>query len=171
MADGPVLISDRHAASYKAYYQSRDIVPRASVWIPRIEELAERVKARDVLDYGCGAPPRISPYTALDVQDYDPGVVGLDRRPEPADLVVCIATLEHAEPFTVDQVIADIESLARKAVFLLVGCTESSKLLPDGSPWHSFVRPPEWWRKRLSLYQPEPTIRTPGTEYAALRVL
>jgi hypothetical protein len=166
-----MLISARHASSYQAYYQSREIIGKPNAWIPRIEEIAARIGARDVLDYGCGSPPRISPYTKLRVSDYDPGVIGLDARPDPADLVVCIAALEHVEPETVDDVISDIESLARKAVFIVVGCTESSKVLPDGSAWHSFVRSPDWWRERLSEYAPQPIIRQPGTEYVALRLL
>ena len=165
------MISDKHAANYQAYYKSRAIIGRPNAWLSRVEEIAEQIKARDVLDYGCGAPPRMSPYSSLDITDYDPGVAGLDRRPLPVDLVVCIATLEHVEPETVDDVIADIESLAKKAVFLVVGCTESSKVLPDGSPWHSFVRSADWWQERLSQYVPQPIIRTPGSEFVGLRVL
>jgi len=53
---------------------------------------------------------------------------------------------------------------------VVVSCQESTKLLPDGSAWHSFVKDAHWWSVRLSGFQAQPTIKDVGLEYAALKL-
>ena len=46
-----------------------------------------------------------------------------------------------------------------------------NKTLPDGTPWHTFVRDSEWWRRKLLMlgeFIEQPTIDAPENEYAAL---
>lgn len=163
------MISDRHADLYRRYYAERDIAPRPSQWQPRIEELARRIGARSIIDYGCGANRGLSRFSKLRVVDYDPGLPEVSVLPEPADLVVSIHMLEHVEPECVDSVIDHMLSLAEKALLLVVSCQPSTKSLPDGSPWHSFVRDADWWRARLIGFEPQAPLRDrPGSEYAAL---
>jgi hypothetical protein len=92
--------------------------------------------------------------------------------PAPADLVVSIHALEHVEPEYVDAVIEHMQHLALKALFIVVSCEPSTKLLPDGSAWHSFVRSAEWWKEKLSAFASQPVIMDrQGAEYAAVLVM
>lgn len=163
-----MLISEYHREQYQKYYERHFAISRPHPWLPRIEELAEQIRAQTVLDYGSGPYSPIACHTNLDVSEYDPGVPRLSRMPEPADLVVCLQALEHIESRCVDDVLAHIESLANKAVLIVVSDKHSSKTLPDGSPWHSFVMSQDWWRQKLLGYTEIEPIRT--TELAAVRI-
>jgi hypothetical protein len=56
-------------------------------------------------------------------------------------------------------------------VFIVVSCVPSTKTLPDGSPWHCFVKDAKWWANRLSDFQPQPILKDrAGAEFAALYV-
>jgi hypothetical protein len=163
------LISDKHRSLYLDYYASRYIPPHRSRWLDRVEALAKQVGARTILDYGCGAGRGISSFSQYQVADYDPGVPGCAGEPSPADLVVSIHALEHVEPEYVDLVIEHMKGLATKALFIVVSCEPSTKLLPNGGPWHSFVRSADWWREKLESFDSQPVIMDrPGAEYAAL---
>lgn len=168
----PGLISQRHRQLYRDYYAARSIARQPSRWLPRVEAMAEQVDAHTILDYGCGAGRGISSFTKYRAADYDPGVPGCTTEPAPADLVVSIHALEHVEPDYVDAVIAHMTALARKALFIVVSCEPSTKLLPDGSAWHSFVRSAAWWREKLSAFEPQPVMMDrAGAEYAAMRLI
>jgi hypothetical protein len=164
-------ISLHHAALYQQHYKTHPPVMLPSRWVDRVQELADRVQARTILDYGCGPSRGISNFLPYPVRDYDPGVEGLDARPKKAELVISIHVLEHVEAECVDAVLADLISLAQKALFVVVSCEPSTKLLPDGSPWHTFVRDAGWWRIKLADFQTQPVMKArPGAEYAALRL-
>jgi hypothetical protein len=163
------LISDHHRVLYQQHYDMHPIKGprRPSIWINRIENEARRFEARSIIDYGCGAARGVSCCSTLPVADYDPGVPGLENVPEPADLVVSIHMLEHVEEDKIDAVVEHIRSLALKAALIVVSCEHSTKLLPDGTPWHSFVRPYWWWAGKLGgeLIQ---TIKDPEREFATV---
>lgn len=151
-----MLISTHHAELYRQYYASRNIPNGMNMRAPEILALAKEIHAQTALDYGCGRGSRLEDcLSGLRVHSYDPGILEFSERPPSADLVCCLDVLEHVEPDYVDGVIEDIKKLAIKAVYLTVSCQDSgdSKLLPDGSKWHSFVRPVEWWSDRLPEYQ------------------
>lgn len=163
------LISAKHRELYRDYYAQRITPSRASSWLSRIDALAAQLQASAVIDYGCGAARGVSIFSRFDVIDYDPGVPECSALPAPADLVVSIHTLEHVEPDCVDAVIEHMQSLARLALLVVVSCEASTKLLPDGSAWHSFVRPASWWRARLSGFEEQTIIKDrAGSEFAAL---
>lgn len=171
LATGTALISAKHQQLYMDYYASRYIPLHRSRWLDRVEQLADTIGAQTILDYGCGRGRGISSFSKYDVRDYDPGVPGCTAEPAPADLVVSIHALEHVEPQYVDGVIEHMKKLATKALFIVVSCEPSTKLLPDGSPWHSFVRSAQWWTEKLAVFDPQPVIMDRyGAEYAALRM-
>ena len=169
-----VLISLSHRKLYQEYYEKRGDIPvRPNQWLDRIEAIAEKVQAKTVIDYGCGPARSISGFSRLKVTDYDPGVPEIAHVPRrKADLVVSLHVLEHVEPDCIDAVIQHMLELARKAVFVVVSCEPSTKRLPDGSPWHSFVKDTDWWLAKLSMsnFEPQPTIKAPGLEFAALKL-
>jgi hypothetical protein len=162
------LISDRHRDLYMRHYDTRVIEPRPSVWLPRIELLADMHGARTVVDYGCGAARGVSRFSRLSVTDYDPAVPGCEAVPDPADMVVSVHALEHVEPESVDAVIDHMRDLALRVLLVVVSCEESTKTLPDGSPWHSFVKPYDYWLGRLSDFRPIVSIKDPRKEFAAV---
>lgn len=162
-----MLISDRHQRRYLAHHAKTCSTGRANQWERQVKEIYDKSQAKSVLDYGCGNARALSRYSGLPVRDYDPGVEGLGMAKE-ADLVVSIHMLEHVEPECVDEVIWHIEALANKAILIVVSCQPSTKLLPDGTPWHTFVRDADWWAERLARYEPYPPMKPDGAEYAAV---
>lgn len=164
-----VRISPEHAKQYQQYHLATPYVRLPSRWLERVEALAKKLDAQSILDYGSGPSRGISSYLPnVEVRDYDPGVIGLDHEPEPADLVACIHTLEHVEPECLAAVVADLHILARKALFVVVSCQPSTKVLPDGTAWHTFVRDARWWKAYLVDFIEQPILKEPGMEYAAL---
>lgn len=162
------LISADHRSRYLHHYASKGPVePRPNVWLPTIEEWIRDLGAQSVIDYGCGAARGVSRFCSVKVHDYDPGVLGLDTVPQPADLVVSVHMLEHVEPEHMDRVIAHIKSLALKAALVVVSCEPSTKVLTDGYPWHCVVRPYDWWWGRLGGLL-LPTIKGNAREFATL---
>ena len=146
------LISDAHRKRYKDYYKTAAIEPRINRWHTTVQILMHVLDAETLLDYGCGAVRSLEIYLPqFAVQSYDPGIPALSALPERADLVICLDVLEHCEDETsVKEVLHHIRSLSKKGIFLTISCAESeSKMLPDGTPWHSFVRPLSYWRGLL----------------------
>jgi hypothetical protein len=167
-AEGSMHISSKHQRLYQDYYAARSITKQPSRWLKRVEALAKEVGAKTIIDYGCGAGRGISAFSRYAVADYDPGVPECAADPRNADLVVSIHALEHVEPEYLDDVISHMTGLADKALFIVVSCEPSTKVLPDGSPWHSLVRDAAWWRNKLSAFDPQPVMMDrPGAEYAA----
>jgi hypothetical protein len=145
-----MLISAKHQAQYQQHYKARPTKAAANAHLAQILQFAHEVGAATILDYGCGGHASIDGYCALLVQNYDPGIPAYSELPTPADLVVCLDVLEHVEADCIEEVIAHIRLLALKGIFLTISCRESPKKLPDGSPWHIFVRDEKYWREVFS---------------------
>ncbi len=166
------MASEQHLSLYRQYYAARPTPERTpSRWLWYVEILAKTLGVETVIDYGCGVARGLSLSRHLKVYDYDPGVIGFETVPSPQGLVCCIHALEHVEPHTLYDTIAHIESLATRAVLLVVSTKESTKTLPDGSPWHTCVRPVEWWHDYLAVQRGYESLQrqAPG-EYAAALV-
>tara|TARA_R110000803_G_scaffold166755_4_gene230036 strand:- start:2152 stop:2655 length:504 start_codon:yes stop_codon:yes gene_type:complete len=142
-----MLISDKHRENYKQYYKNLDgIDERPSRWQPYIEDLVALMRCKTLLDYGCGGYPRLEKHMDLAVTSYDPALPGYDYLPmNQFDMVVCIDVLEHVEPETLDKVIEYLKGRTKKMLLVSVSTSESTKLLPDGSPWHCNVQPRAYW--------------------------
>jgi 2-polyprenyl-3-methyl-5-hydroxy-6-metoxy-1,4-benzoquinol methylase len=117
-------------------------------------EYAYELGAQSILDYGCGRGSfkvalldNVETFT--DVREYDPGIVGKDTLPEPADLVVCTDVLEHIEPVLLTNVLAHIKSLARLGAFLIIATNRAKETLPDGRNAHLIQQPAPWWMEQL----------------------
>lgn len=114
--------------------------------------------AKSILDYGCGKQSlakAITDRVDIAIDGYDPGIAGLDKDPEPADVVVSIDVLEHVEPEHLDSVLHHIKSKAKLGVFLLA-CTRKAKfVLPDGRNAHLIVQPASWWIAKVREVFPD----------------
>jgi hypothetical protein len=113
-----------------------------------VQQIAQRMRTRDILDYGCGKAT-LQKNIPFPIQNYDPFVPEFSARPQPADLVVCTDVMEHIEPQFVDSVLKDIQSLAKQAVFFQIATRPASKVLPDGRNAHLIQENGNWWLARI----------------------
>jgi 2-polyprenyl-3-methyl-5-hydroxy-6-metoxy-1,4-benzoquinol methylase len=79
------------------------------------------------------------------VSEYDPGIVGKDALPQPADYIVCCDVMEHIEPELLDNVLQHLQGLMLKGGFFNISTKDAITLLSDGSNAHKLVRDGEWW--------------------------
>ena len=112
--------------------------------------------AESLLDYGCGKATlgealkaRSSECSKLTLVNYDPAIEKFAQSPEPCDLVVCSDVLEHVEPECLNDVLADLRRLAKKAALLVISTRPSGKFLPDGRNAHLIIQPAAWWMPKL----------------------
>lgn len=115
-------------------------------------EIMGEYEAESVLDYGCGKGSLAASLPGVDIREYDPAIAGKDSLPEQADVVACLDVLEHVEPDLLDNVLADIQRLARRAVFLTIATRKSTRELADGRNAHLIQEDADWWRERLGRF-------------------
>lgn len=146
--------SDEHIAQYRQHYAVETPRLRGHRWQATVDALATESGAQSVLDYGCGQGARLLPCPGVALARYDPGVPAWATEPVPADLVVCLHALEHVEPGCIHAVLRHLWSLTLRLALVVASCQPSSKRLPDGTPWHTLVRPPQWWEAYLARFWP-----------------
>lgn len=123
-------------------------------YVPYLYPLFAKHDIQSVLDYGCGKGTLIetlrrnSLLKRIRVEGYDPAT--RPKRPEPADLVVCVDVLEHVEPDCLDDVLSDINSLMLEVGYFVVATRPAKKTLPDGRNAHLIVEDALWWRTRIA---------------------
>lgn len=138
------LITPEYAALLKQCHQDPEWGTSARQWAAHVAELS-KTYGPTILDYGCGKG--VLREYLFGVTNYDPAT--FPERPEPHDLVVCLDVLEHVEFDLLPNVLDDLRSLARKAVFVTVSTAPAHKLLPDGRNAHLIVEHADWWRDQL----------------------
>ncbi len=114
-----------------------------------VMQLVMQLKAKSVLDYGCGKCTLSNSLPQVPITNYDPCIEGLDEPPEPHEVVVCTDVLEHIEPEFVDNVINDLVRLTQKALFIQVATRPAQKTLSDGRNAHVSVHNAEWWMQKI----------------------
>lgn len=116
-----------------------------------IKQWATEIGATSILDYGCG---RGTLKDAIDipVAEFDPGIVGKDKMPEPADMVVATDVLEHFEPQLVHNGLRHIRELTRKGNFFVIALTKAKFHLVNGHNAHLTIMPSDWWLAQLAKY-------------------
>lgn len=117
----------------------------------RILGLCQKLKTRDVLDFGCGKQT-LSKSLPFPIQNYDPCIPGLDRQPVPADLVVCSDVLEHVEPECLHEVLRHLGALTKKCIFMDINNKPAQKILADGRNAHLIQENSLWWHERLDPF-------------------
>jgi 2-polyprenyl-3-methyl-5-hydroxy-6-metoxy-1,4-benzoquinol methylase len=170
------LISPKYREMQKVLHAApRGYGGRGDKWAGVVLQIAIEYQATSILDYGCGQGTlakalRAQPLGAIRVDEYDPAIPGKDGRPSFADLVVCTDVLEHIEPDRLANVLAHLQTLARKAIFAVISTKGSNKVLPNGRNAHLIIKPARWWRDRLReagfTLHPRPTVvRTNDKEW------
>lgn len=148
-------------------------------WSAGVAGLVASLGATSVLDYGCGQGalmktlrPLLSSVVRID--EYDPAIKGKNGFPEFADLVVCTDVMEHVEPMRLSTVLAHLNVLARKAVFVVIATRPSNKTMTDGRNAHLIVEQAEWWQAKVEqagfVVHPGPSspLRKPSREWVAV---
>jgi hypothetical protein len=145
--------NDVATPDYRAVLQQRYTMPGWGAsgysWAPVVRSFAHELDAESILDYGCGRGTLRMALPGWDVREYDPGIVGKDIMPKPADLVVATDVLEHIEPELLDNVLLHLRGLARKGLFLNIATRAAKEILPDGRNAHLIIQPPQWWKDQL----------------------
>jgi uncharacterized Rossmann fold enzyme len=114
-------------------------------------KLADSLKTRSVLDYGCGKGYLAK---ALDfpIWEYDPAIPGKQDSPRPADLVCCTDVLEHVEPERLIYVLDDLRRCVKQIGYFTISTRAAGKVLEDGRNAHLIQHGKGWWEKRLREY-------------------
>lgn len=113
-----------------------------------ILKLAESLKTKNILDYGCGKGT-LGKAIPWQIAEYDPAIPGKEESPKPADLVACLDVLEHVEPDRILFVLDDLRRVTRKVGFFVIHTAASSKTLADGRNAHVLQRDRKWWKAKL----------------------
>lgn len=143
-----MLISDEHLQRYRVYYAGKEVVSRPHRWQEDIERLIAETDAESVLDYGSGIARSLERHLMVPTVSYDPAILEIAAPPEPADIVVCNHTMEHVELECVNDVLQHLKSLTKKVLYLAISLKPSTKVLMDGTPWHSTVLSRSDWHTR-----------------------
>ena len=124
--------------------------------IHEIGHLIQYSNIQTAIDYGCGKARAHKKFNFKGIWKlkelalYDPGVEEYSIKPTtPADLVICTDVMEHIPENLVDEVLADINALATKAIFFNIATTPASKRLVDGSNAHATVQRADWWQNKI----------------------
>lgn len=113
-----------------------------------IRQICDKLGSKDVLDYGCGKRT-LEKALGFDIHNYDPCIIGLDKTPEPHDIVACTDVLEHIEPDCLNEVLKDIKRCTKRVAMLLVATRPAVKFLADGRNAHLIQQSYEWWRASI----------------------
>ena len=163
------IISD----DYRAQQSQLHSMPRGyggsntNVAGPAVLEVAQRMSAKSVLDYGAGKG-HLGEYLFThgfvgDYRPYDPAIPIWAEAPQPSELVACCDVLEHIEPECLKAVLQDLQRVTLRAGVFMINLREAKKTLPDGRNAHLIVKPAEWWRERIAAHF---VIRDQGEVFA-----
>lgn len=116
-----------------------------------VVQLAESLKTRSILDYGCGKG-YLAKGIPFPIWEYDPAIPGKEEPPRPADLVVCTDVLEHIEPDKLAFVLDDLRRVVLKVGYFVIATGPSTKMLADGRNTHLIQAEADWWKKTLKKF-------------------
>jgi len=104
-----------------------------------------------VLDGACGKAC-LGRQLDRPIWEFDLAIPGKDEASQPADLVVCIDTLEHVEEACLPSVLDELRRVTRKVLYLSIALTPAEKTLPDGRNTHILLRNEDWWKTKLAQF-------------------
>ena len=113
----------------------------------------DQLGCKSLIDYGSGSETLLHHLRVtrpeIDVQCYDPGVVGRDVLPNKADFVVCTDVLEHIEEQYIDKVLFHIRDLMLIGGYVRCTTSRAKRFLPDGRNAHILQQPRKWWLSKF----------------------
>ncbi len=150
-----MTISADYLEIQKELHKSLDYGVMGAKFAPLVLELAQKVEARSISDYGAGKCGLKTALHELDWSDfdyfpYDPAFPEYGE-PRTADIVCCIDVLEHIEPIFLDAVLQNLRSLVFKFGFFSIHSKPALKTLPDGRNAHLIQKPISWWQPKFEM--------------------
>jgi hypothetical protein len=144
-----VLISPEYAELNKKLHEDRpDYGVSGAKWASSVQQFAEMLESRDILDYGCGKRS-LQDALGFDIRNYDPAISEYSAVPDPADIVACTDVLEHIEPECLDDVLADLRRVTKRLGFFTIATRPAKKFLADGRNAHLIQKDARWWLDKL----------------------
>jgi hypothetical protein len=119
--------------------------------VQTVLKLAESLKTKNILDYGCGKG-LLGRNIPWQIAEYDPCIPGKEEPPKPADIVCCIDVLEHIEPERLQLVLDDLRRCVRQMGYFTISTGPAKKTLADGRNTHLIQQGKEWWAEKLSRF-------------------
>lgn len=140
-----MLITPEYQALQSQFHVDRpDYGVSGAKFVDPVLDFAQKLNTRDILDYGCGKAT-LQKGIPFPIQNYDPCNPEYERRPSPAEIVICTDVLEHIEIGCLADVLNDLASLTKKMLLVNVACRPAKKFLPDGRNAHLIQETPNWW--------------------------
>ena len=148
-----MLITEAYRAQNRALHAANPSYGVSGAkWSGKVRPLADWGR-KPILDYGAGKATLAGALgPAFRVTNYDPGVPGLEARPDPHPVVVCGDVLEHIEPDCLEAVLDDLRGLTREMALVVVHLGPARKTLPDGRNAHLIQKPAAWWEAALKRH-------------------
>jgi hypothetical protein len=125
--------------------------------IKYLDKIIYDLSINSLMDFGCGKPIfyNPSPYKKeLEIYLYDPYYYKYRVAPlKKYDLVIATDVMEHIEKNNVNNVIQQIISYAKKAIYLSICTRPAKKKLPDGSNAHVNIMSNLQWIKIITKFK------------------
>ena len=151
-----MVITSEYLLLQKKLHENPDYGSASLYYAPFVIEVANRICAQSITDYGAGKRRLLQKMHELGKSDfdyfaYDP-VFPEYGKPKKADLVVCIDVLEHVEPSQLNLVMQDLARITTNIGFYTVHTAPAQKFLDDGRNAHLIQKPMSWWLKSLEKF-------------------
>lgn len=143
-----MLLTESYREQNKQLHKRGNYGIKGHIYADAIAMVCASVGTTDLLDYGCGQGT-LKKALPFPIREYDPCIAGVDKPPEPADVVACTDVLEHIEPECLDAVLDDLRRVTRMAGFFAIDTRPAKKVLPDGRNAHLIQQGADWWFPRL----------------------
>lgn len=124
----------KYSETHRKAEETKHIDPEygaSAFYAPIVSQIANRVQARHLLDYGCGKAALMRELKVghdLKIQVYDPAIPSFAGDPIPAQMVTCVNVLEHVEPGCLDAVLDDLVRVTEAVGFFTISHEESHDL-------------------------------------------
>jgi len=127
--------------------------------VSHIIDLANRIKAKNILDYGsgCGRTANELRKKNFEVLEYEPGIPSKRKNLKlinginfKTDLIICTDVLEHLERNKLSNVLKHLKSINCMYYYITIGSGPAHRILSNGDNAHLIQEDDDWWHDILS---------------------
>jgi len=150
----------------QAYLKEMEYQHNTSDWgiaglsnVPNIIDLANRINAKNILDYGsgCGKTANELRKNNFTVLEYEPGIESKRKNLKlinnlnfKTDLIICTDVLEHVERKKLINVLTHLKSINCMYYYVTIGKGPANRILSNGANAHLIQEDEHWWFDILS---------------------
>lgn len=147
------LISENHRDTRKTFYESPFVFSNiAEQFSPIVSEIINNNQFTSILEYGAhntNLVTSLSTNHEIKLRCYDPAIPQFLRRPEAAEMTVCMDFIEKVEPEFLDNTLIDIASLTEQLALFVIQCGPANHPFSDGRDINLTQEPLSWWLSKL----------------------